>query len=226
MCIRDRLDCCHAGALGVVDNDNGVATVEIQRGVTLFAAADFTQTAIENELGGKFTAMMIEGLEGKCADIAGRVTTTGLYNYIESMLQIGGQKPVFAANISSPCVLRKCQESVSLNVLKDSMSWFAEDDSQLQLDPTFESDRGEVFDEPAENFEGSPILKKIEPIPANVRKFEKLQSLVSIGLVQPHMDPKDPENKCHMFWAAVLSRRCELTRLGRYYWHLVKHNRL
>ena len=89
------LDCCHAGAIGLSEG-RSMPTVQIERGVTLIAAADSTQEAVENNNHGRFTTLLISGLSGGSADLAGRVTPATLYTHIDQAIGHRGQRPVFA----------------------------------------------------------------------------------------------------------------------------------
>ena len=80
----------------------------------------------------------------------------------------------------------------------------------MLLDPSFEStntldNRHEV----------------IEPyaIPENVNKLADLQKLEGIGLVVP-------TNEDHMYFAAMRSKSCHLTPMGKHYWRLVRDNKI
>ena len=53
----------------------------------------------------------------------------------------------------------------------------------------------------------------------NVKIFKVLQKLQSVGLVEP----VDEE---FMYFAAMNSKSCKLTAVGRQYWRLVKEERL
>ena len=55
--------------------------------------------------------------------------------------------------------------------------------------------------------------------PHNVAKFKLLQKLHSIGFVEP-------VNEEHMYFAAMKSKQCRLTEVGKYYWRLVKSGRI
>ena len=63
--------------------------------------------------------------------------------------------------------------------------------------------------------------KVIEPYANehNVRIFKDLQKFESAGLVQP----VDEE---HMYYAAMNSKGCMLTPLGKHFWYLVSQNKI
>ncbi len=104
------LDCCHAGAMGAPQLDD-LPEVEIERGVTILAASDSTQVALESAEHGVFSQLLIQGLEGACADADGRVTPALLYTYIDQAMGTKDQRPVFATNIQRSPVLKQVMTS-------------------------------------------------------------------------------------------------------------------
>ena len=61
--------------------------------------------------------------------------------------------------------------------------------------------------------------KVIKPYanPTNTRIFSDLQKLEGIGLVIPVGEE-------HMYFAAMNSKQCALTSVGKHYWRLVKEH--
>jgi hypothetical protein len=55
--------------------------------------------------------------------------------------------------------------------------------------------------------------------------FQMLQDLQKIGFVEPSMEEL-PEGKRFMYYAAILSKSCRLTKIGKYYWKLYKNGRI
>ena len=53
----------------------------------------------------------------------------------------------------------------------------------------------------------------------NTKIFSELQKLEGIGLVVPVEEE-------HMYYAAMNSKSCELTAVGKQYWRLVKEKRI
>lgn len=53
----------------------------------------------------------------------------------------------------------------------------------------------------------------------NTKTFSDLQKLEGIGLVIPVEEE-------HMYFAAMNSKSCELTAIGKQYWRLVKEKRI
>ena len=63
------------------------------------------------------------------------------------------------------------------------------------------------------------VVKEPYATEENTRIFSDLQKLEGIGLVIP----VDEE---HMYFAAMNSKSCELTAIGKQYWRLVKEKRI
>ena len=53
----------------------------------------------------------------------------------------------------------------------------------------------------------------------NVKILKDLQKYVSIGLVQP-------VDEDHMYYAAMHSKSCRLTPLGKHFWYLVSQKKI
>jgi len=191
-------------------------------GVTILAAADATHRAIEDKQNGIFTRLLIDGLRGGSADLAGRVTPASLYTHIDQAMGFSGQRPVFATNIHRSTVIRECSKPIDTSILRSIFPLFSDPDTKLKLDPTYEENRGKEFNEPVNNYPGKPLLRDIEFDSEKGQMFRDLQQMVKVGLVKPVMDDKDPADRNHMFWAAVYGRHCALTELGKHYWKLAK----
>jgi hypothetical protein len=73
-------------------------------------------------------------------------------------------------------------------------------DQEFQLDPEYEP-------------------KSNNPSPEKTKKFAILQKFNRINLVVP-------TGAEHMYYAAMDSKSCKLTDLGKHYWRLVKKGRL
>lgn len=89
------------------------------------------------------------------------------------------------------------------------MYYFTSENEKFAIDPSFEPTN-------------SPSIthKVIEPYanPTNTEVFSDLQKLEGIGLVVPVGEE-------HMYFAAMNSKACELTSIGKQYWRLV-HDKL
>ena len=94
--------------------------------------------------------------------------------------------------------------------LKQLKDFFSRPEDEFSLDPSFE-------------FTNTPKVdhELIQPFakPENVQKFKFLQKMVSVGLVEPVGEE-------HMYFAAMHSKSCRLTPLGKYYLHLAQKDRI
>lgn len=204
------LDCCHSGALGNLDLLNDTFSV-IKKGVTILTASKSNEAAKETVNGhGVFTNLLLLALSGGSADLAGNVTPGGVYSYIDKALGAHDQRPVFKTNINEFSVLRKTHPQVPTKILKKISQYFPNQDYNYPLDPSFEDTNvkgGEHKNKP-------PYANS-----ANVAKFKELQMFQSVGLVVP-------VNSDFMYFAAMDSKACKLTALGKHYWWLAKENRI
>jgi len=186
------LDCCHSGALGQIPalaNDQAM----LREGVSVLSACRDTESAMESGGGGLFTSLICDGLRGGAADVCGKVTAASLYAYVDETLGVWQQRPLFKAHISRLTSLRTCAPAVPPEILRLLPRYFPQADSEFPLDPSHEPTH-----EP--------------PHPENEKIFGHLQKCRTARLVEPI----DEE---HMYYAAMNSKACRLTPLGRFYWH-------
>lgn len=203
------LDCCHSGSVGAISTI-GQQTAFINEGVTILTASKFDESAGEKNGHGIFTELLTEALKGGAADITGNISPGSIYAYIDRSLGPWGQRPVFKTNVNRFVSLRKVTPPIDINIVRRIVNYFAEPTTKLPLDPSFE---------PTNNTETEH--KVVEPfsIDKNVAIFSDLQKLESVGLVVPDGTP-------HMYYAAMESKACKLTSVGRHYWRLVKEDRI
>jgi hypothetical protein len=193
------LDCCHSGAMGApAFLGNGAAYLE--KGVIILASSRETESSVEIAGEGVFTSLLIEALKGGAADIAGEVTPGNVYSYVDKALGAWKQRPVFKANIVRSVCLRKVTPAVPLNDLRNLIVYFQDATSEFPLDPSYEYTTK------------APDLNHI-----NI--FKTLRKMQLLGLVEPVGEE-------YMYYAAINSKSCRLTLLGRYYWKLIKNGRL
>ncbi|WP_429948447.1 caspase family protein [Enterococcus sp. AZ101] len=204
------LDCCFSGKLG----ENGLTGTNesvISPGVTIMTASTSEQVAMEGALssGGIFTNLFVEGLKGSAADIGGNITPASLYSFVDQSLGAWEQRPVFKTNITKFLPVRTVEPKVPLTTLRKLSQYFQNPSDEFGLDPSFE-------------FTNDPLVehKYEEPYASqeNINKFKELQSLESVGLIEP-------VGTEHMYFAAMESRSCKLTALGLHYWRLAKDKR-
>ncbi len=193
------LDCCHSGAFGLVPavSDDKIILSE---GVSVITATRSGQEAIEEGGAGVFTSLLVEALEGGAAGLLGEVSAASVYAYIDSAMGAWDQRPLFKANVSCFTHLRIAAPRIEMALLQKLIVHFPLPAEQLPLSPAYEP-------------ESEPHDPEKEAV------FRDLQKLRYAGLVQPVGEE-------HMYHAAMNSKACELTSLGRYYWRLLSENKL
>ena len=197
------LDSCKSGKLGESSKSK---VSELATGVTVLAAARGNEAAIEEIGGGVFTRLLIEGLKGSAADIAGRITPASLYAYVDSSLGNMKQRPVFKTNVNRFMPLRQVVPRIPLNILRNLNELFEQEDTQIKLSPEHEPTPREDLPEKYHH---------TKPNPEKVEDYLKLRALNRQGLVVT----VGVEN---LYDAAMESQACELTELGRFYFRLSK----
>ena len=193
------LDCCHSGAFGtvpVISNDK----IILSEGVSVITATRSGQEALEEGGEGIFTSLLVEALEGGAAGHLGEVSAASVYAYIDNALGAWDQRPLFKANVSRFTRLREATPRFSIGLLRKLTHYFPLPAEDFPLSPDYEPS-----EEPHD-----PHKEKI---------FGDLQALRNAGLVEPVGEE-------HMYFAAINSKACSLSSLGKYYWRLVNENRI
>lgn len=203
------LDSCYSGFMGSI-NTEGQNTANINEGVTIMTASRKTQTSKEVNGHGVFTSLLVEALKGGAADVTGHISIAGVYAFIDKALGPWEQRPVFKTNVTRFTSLRDVKPQVDISVLRKIADYFESEDFKYNLNPSYE---------PTNKTE--EIHNVIEPyaLDENVAIFSDLQKLEGIGLVVP-------VGEAHMYYAAMNSKACELTAVGKQYWRLVKEGRI
>ena len=158
----------------------------------------------------------MEALKGGAADLTGHVTAGGIYAYIDKALGPCGQRPVFKTNTAYFLPLRETEPPISRPILRKLSTYFPNPTDEYKLNPSYEFT----------NVKGS-AHKNQEPyaLAANVEIFKQLQALNKVGLVMPNCDDLPAEER-HMYFAAMKSKSCKLTSVGRFYWQLARDNKI
>lgn len=194
------LDCCFSGAAGEVPQ-LGSESALLRPGVSILAASRGDQYAAETtEARGAFSTYLGGALDGGAADVLGKVTVAGVYSYLAESFGPWDQRPTFKANVERLNELRRCAPPVPLAELRRLSEFFPESDLEFELDPSYEPDA-----EPEH--------------PEHEAVFAILQRCRAAKLVEP-------TGTEHMFYAAVESRSCVLTPLGKHYWRLASQGLL
>lgn len=200
------LDCCYAGRFGNIGiiGDSSV----LPEGTIILTASGKRQVAFEVNGHGVFTNLLLEAISGGASDILGRVTPGGIYSYIDQALSSWEQRPLFKTNVSRFVVIRQNDEKISGETLRQLTNIFTTSDMEFQLDPSFEPTniRGGI------HYNLAPYADS-----KNTTVFDTLQQYNRLGLLIP-IGTK------HMYYAAMETRTCKLTPLGKHYWNLVKKN--
>lgn len=188
------IDCCHAGSLGTPVIIGSTASY-LGAGVTILAASRHNESSMEVNGHGVFTSLLLSALEGGASDIAGNISPGSIYAYIDRSLGFWEQRPVYKTNVSRFISLRNAQPLLSLALIRKITSFFKTPDYEFPLDPTCEDTNADIA------------------VPERVSEFKDLQKMQGVGIVTPVGEE-------YMYWAAMRSKPCRLTRLGRHYWYL------
>ena len=198
------LDSCYSGTLGTIST-LGQNTSIIGEGVTILTASHSTETSVEINGHGLFTLLLLEALKGGAADVTGHISLGGIYAYIDKALGPWEQRPVFKTNVTRFTSVKDVVPQIDISIIRNICTYFEEENSVLPLDPSFEP-----TNTPADHHE------LLEPYATeqNMKIFAELQKLEGVGLVVPVEEE-------HMYFAAMRSKGCELTSIGKQYWRLV-----
>ncbi len=194
------LDCCFSGGAGGVPQ-LGLADAALREGVSILTASRSDEPAAETESHrGAFSVFLCGGLDGGAADTLGKVSVAGLYAYLDEAFGPWDQRPAFKANLQKLEPLRICRAPVASAEMRKLPELFPAAEAEFSLDPSFEP--------------------TADPKDAdNEAVLGVLQHFRAARLVEP-------VNAEHMYFAAMESKACRLTALGRLYWHMASENRL
>ena len=196
--MSDIFRCSSAGPLGKT----------IIASVLLASAQSFRMSsAWERMLSGVFTSLLYEALLGGAADVRGNVTVAAVYAYADAAMGSWGARPMFKAHVSSFVPLRRCKPAIETGILRQLPSYFHSPEEEFQLDPNYEP----AYQPDVQGEErGKEEKEKI---------FLQLQKYRAAGLVEP-------VDEDHMYYAAINSKSCRLTPLGKFYWMLAESSKL
>lgn len=198
------LDCCHsgfAGSYGLLGD-----TSVLDDGTIIMTASRKSESSIEVSGHGVFSNLLIEALNGGASDVLGNVTPGSIYAFIDQALGPWAQRPLFKANISSFVSLKTNAPKIDILDLKEVAGLFETEDFLYSLDPSYEKTNirgGEHKNHP-------PYADE-----TNVKIMTKLQLCNRNGLVSPC-------GCSDMYFAAMESKSCKLTPLGKHYWKMIK----
>lgn len=195
------LDCCQSGSLGNIPSI-GSGTTTIKEGVSILTASRENESSMEINGAGIFTSLVCDALSGSAADLLGTITPAGVYSHVEQSFGAWSQRPLFKSHVSRSTPLRKTTPKIDLTVLRKITALFANSDVIHQLNPSYEHTEKKA-------------------IPENVEKFKMLKKLQTVGLIKINREP-DPD----LYWACMENKSCQLTALGKFYWHLVNASKI
>jgi uncharacterized caspase-like protein len=193
------LDCCHSGDMGKRP-DISPDTVHIGKGVTILSASGQYEAAEEVNGHGIFTNLLLAALDGGAADLRGKITPGSIYAYIDLAMGAFGQRPSFKSNITKFVPLRTVEPPIPQATLRKLTDYFDTPETEFPLDPSYE-------------------YTAKEAITAHTVIFQDLQKCERVGLVVP-------AGEQFMYYAAMNSKPCKLTALGKHYWLLVKGKKI
>ena len=194
------LDCCHSGTLGNTGGDEDKRHATIGEGVTILAASTEQQEAQEGLEHSLFTDLVLGALDGGAANIRGEVTAAAIYGYVEQSLSFWQQRPMYKSHARQLTPIRRCGAQVSDEVLRQLPELFKVPFVKVAMDPSFEHTEQNAVSE-------------------NVEKFNLFKSLRNAGLLTT-------EDNLDLYYVALESKSVFLTPLGKFYWKLVRNNRI
>lgn len=203
------LDCCFSGKFGEL-SFIGDSTL-LPCGTTILTACNSREFSYVGEEYSVFSGLLISALSGGASDLLGRVTPGAIYSYIDSSLGPFEQRPLFKSHVSSFVPIRFSEPKMTVAEIRNLAELFETPNTKFSLDPSFEKTNHKGSKEI-----GEIDLRKPYYVEENGVKFGLLQKAVSVGLVRP-------SHEKHMFYAALNSDSCELTMLGKHYWHMVEN---
>lgn len=194
------LDSCHSGVAG--DDAHSGQVTAISSGVTVLTASGAKQYSKESGGGGVFTSLLVDALQGGAANLLGDVSPGAAYAHIDQSLGALMQRPVFKANVQEFLSLRRVAPPMPLQEIRQLTRHFMMPEDEYSVDPRYD-------DDPHGRPEGAP-----PPDPECVRTFAVFRNYHRLHLLVP-------VGVRYMYEAAMQSKACRLTPLGRHYWRLV-----
>lgn len=193
-------DCCYAASFGQLKSE-GRPLASLPENVTLLAAVRSDDVAQEGPEHGKFTQILIQGLEGASADALGRVTAASLYSMADTVLTPWQQRPVFKSYVNQMQPLRRCAPTVDRALLQalDGYDFFHDRRRKKQLQP-------------------SDVCVDSNKYKSVIR-FAQLMAFQRAGLIRCI-------NDLTVYEAALQNQTCELTPMGHFFLELLDKNRI
>lgn len=195
------LDCCHSGAFGALAAINS-PHAHLREGVSVLCASRSTESAVEVDGRGVFTGLVVEALHGGASDLLGRTTMADVFAFVDRHLGPWQQRPMFKCHVSQLVPLRSSNPRIGVSSLHRLTEIFVTADSEYPLDVSYEYQS---------DHDASDRVR--------AEMHNTLRIFRSVGLVSATSE-KD------LYHVAMEGGSCRLTKLGQYYWHLVKQQRI
>jgi hypothetical protein len=149
---------------------------------------------------GIFTSLICDALDGGASDVCGNVTIAAVYAYVDQALGAWDQRPLFKSHVSRLIPLRKCAPEIDFAILRLLPKYFQHPEYEYPLDPSYEP-------------VAEPRNGDHELIFSHLQKYRAARLIVPVG-------------EEHMYYAAMNSKSCKLTALGRFYCKLTNDGKL
>jgi hypothetical protein len=195
------LDCCHSGAFGMLPPLDSTRS-HLRQGLSVLCASRDSESAAEINGRGVFSGLLVEALHGGASDLLGRTTVADLFAFVDVHLGPWNQRPLFKCNVSTLTSLRQTNPRIAVSELRELASIFPTPEAAVRLDSDYES-----------------CLPGHRHVGERAALFNKLRTFRAAGLVTP-------SRAQDMYVASLMSDECCLTKLGKYYWHLVSAQRI
>src|ERR1039458_10301674 len=136
------LDCCHSGAFAS-PTITGSNLAQLSEGLSVLTASRDSESALEINGSGVFTALVVSALQGGAADLRGHVTPGSIYAYVDQALGPWDQRPIFKTNVTRFTSLKTITPPVPLEKLRKLVIYFPNPEDAYSLDPSYEFTRSE-----------------------------------------------------------------------------------
>lgn len=192
------LDSCHSGALGEPKSYGSLAKAYLRPGVTLLAASNSHQSALEKNGRSLFTNLVIGALKGGASDVRGYISEASMYAYVEQALGAWEQRPIYKSNANHLSSVRRCYAEIEDEELRRIPHFFLQPNAHYFLNPSYE-------------------VTHPTALPEHIAIFKLFKQYQVARLLRPTIGDD-------LYFAALHSHPVELTPIGQFYWQLTKNN--
>src|SRR5260370_14979548 len=131
------LDCCHSGAFAA-PTITGSNVAQLSEGLSVLTASRDSESALEINGSGVFTALVVSALQGGAADLRGHITPGSIYAYVDQALGPWDQRPIFKTNVTRFTSLRTITPPVPHATLRKLTDYFIAPQHAHKLHPQSE----------------------------------------------------------------------------------------